>query len=140
MPYLIDTCALSEFTKPRPSTLVEAWFADLEDGTEYVSVLTFGEIEKGIARLKTTRQRAVLERWCSALRDRFGDRVLPVDDAVAREWGRMAARAELAGRPIPVVDGLIAATAIVHGLSVVTRNSSDMARTGAPIVDPWQPR
>ncbi len=138
MAYLIDTCALSEFTKPHPSPKVEAWFSQLVEGAEFVSVLTIGEIEKGIIKLRPSRRRATFEGWFAELRDRFTDRVLSVDEPVAIEWGRICARAELAGKPVPVVDAMIAATAIVHGLSVVTRNSSDIARTGAPIIDPWQ--
>lgn len=139
MAYLIDTCGLSEFTKPRPAPSVDEWFAGVPSGADFVSVLTLGELEKGIAELGTTRRRAALERWFAELRDRFADRVLPVDEPVAREWGRIAARAEISGKPIPVVDALIAATAIVHGLSLVTRNTADVARTGAAIIDPWQP-
>jgi predicted nucleic acid-binding protein len=139
MAYLIDTCALSEFTKPKPSPVVDAWFAKVPDAADYVSVLTLGEIEKGIAKLGDTRRRASLEGWFSELRERFAGRILPIDDAVALEWGRISARADVAGRPIPVVDALIGATAIVHGLALVTRNTSDIARTGAPIVDPWAP-
>jgi len=138
--YLIDACALSEFTKPRPSEAVDEWFASLPDGADFVSVLSLGEIEKGIARLANSRRRSSLERWFTELRGRLGDRVLSVDEPVALEWGRIAARAEAAGHAVPVIDALIAATAIVHGLSVVTRNTSDMARTGAPIVDPWEPQ
>lgn len=138
MAYLIDTCALSEFTKPRPSPTVVAWFTALVDGTEFVSALTLGELEKGVSKLRPSRRRATFEGWLAEIRERFTDRVLPVDAPVAIEWGRMSARAELAGKPLPVVDGLIAATAIVHGLSVVTRNTADMARTGARIVDPWR--
>ena len=139
MAYLIDTCALSEFTKPRPSPSVDKWFASIPDGVDYVSALTLGELEEGIARLGTRQRRISLERWFAELRDRFAGRVLPIDEPVALEWGRLAARAEIAGRPIPVVDALIAATAIVHGLSLVTRNTSDVARTGAPVSDPWKP-
>ena len=139
MAYLIDTCALSEFTKPKPSTNVDRWFASIPSGADFVSVLTLGELEKGVAKLATSKRRAALQRWFAELRDRFAARVIPVDEAVALEWGRISARGELAGRPLPSIDALIAATAIVHGLSVVTRNSSDIARTGAPIVDPWEP-
>jgi toxin FitB len=135
--YLLDTCALSEFTKPRPSPSVDAWFAQLTDGTDFVSVLTLGELEKGIAKLASSRRRASLEMWFADLRDRFTGRILVVDEPVALEGGRIAARGEAAGHPIPSIDALIAATAIVHGLAVVTRNTSDIARTGAPIVDPW---
>ncbi len=138
MAYLVDTCALSEFTRPRPSPAVDAWFAALPAGADFVSVLTIGELEKGIARLPASRRRTSLERWFAQLGDRLAGRVLPVDEPVAREWGRMSARNEAAGTPVPVVDGLIAVTAIVHGLTLVTRNTADRARTGAAIVDPWQ--
>lgn len=138
MAYLIDTCAFSEFTKPKPSAAVDAWFAALPDGVDFASVLTLGELEKGIARLGTTRRRSALEKWFAALRDRLGERVLPVDEPVALEWGRIAARGEAQGAPIPVIDALLAATATVHGLSIVTRNTADLARTGVAIIDPWQ--
>lgn len=138
MSYLLDTCALSEFTKPKPSAHVDAWFSGIPEGADFVSVLTLGELEKGIAKLETTRRRAGLERWFAQLRDRFEGRILVVDEPVALEWGRLCARADIGGRPVPAIDALIAATAIVHGLAVVTRNSSDIARTGAPLIDPWQ--
>ena len=137
MSYLIDTCALSEFTKPKPSPNVDRWFASVPDGADFVSVLTLGEIEKGITKLALTKRRATLERWFAELRDRFAGRVLLVDEPVTLEWGRISARGDKIGQPIPVVDALIAATAIVHGLGVVTRNGSDISRTGAPIIDPW---
>jgi predicted nucleic acid-binding protein len=135
--YLLDTCALSEFTKPKPSATVDAWFAQVPDGADFVSVLTLGELEKGIAKLTPSRRRTSLARWFADLRHRFSGRILLVDEPTALEWGRIAARGELAGTPVPSIDALIAATAIVHGLAVVTRNSSDIARTGAPIIDPW---
>lgn len=137
MAYLIDTCALSEFTKPRPSPEVDRWFAAMPEGSDYVSVLTLGEIERGIARLASSKRRASLEAWFAQLRSRLQQRTLDVDAPIALEWGRLSARAEARGHRVPSVDALIAATAIVHGLSVVTRNGSDIARTGAPIVDPW---
>lgn len=137
MAYLLDTCALSEFTKPKPSLSVDAWFAKIPEGADFVSVLTLGELEKGIAKLATSRRRASLEKWFGDLRDRFDGRILVVDEPVALEWGRITARGELAGSSLPSIDALIAATAIVHGLAVVTRNTSDIARTGAPIIDPW---
>jgi predicted nucleic acid-binding protein len=139
MSYLIDTCALSEFTKPRPAASVDRWFASVPDDATFVSVLTLGELEKGIHRLASSRRRSTLERWFSDLRGRFEGRVLGVDDTIALEWGRISARCEASGKPIPVVDALLAATAIVHGLDIVTRNTSDIARAGAPIIDPWQP-
>jgi len=120
-----------------PSASVDAWFAQVPDGTDFVSVLTLGELEKGIAKLTTSRRRASLEKWFGDLRDRFSGRILLIDEPVSLEWGRIAARGELAGSPVPSIDALLAATAIVHGLAVVTRNTSDIAKTGAPIIDPW---
>ena len=137
MAYLLDTCALSEFTRPKPSAAVDAWFAGMPEGADFVSVLTLGELERGIVRLTTSRRRTALERWFAELRDRLEGRILPVDEPVALEWGRLAARCEAKGQPLPVTDGLIAATAIVHGLSIVSRNTADLVRTGAPIIDPW---
>ena len=95
-------------------------------------------MEKGIAKLSTSRRRSTLERWFADVRDRLAGRILAIEEPIALEWGRVAARCERDGQPIPVIDALLGATAIVHGLSVVTRNSSDIARTGAPIIDPWQ--
>lgn len=137
MAYLIDTCALSEFTKPKPAANVDAWFAAMPEGADFVSVLSLGEIEKGIAKLGRSKRRTSLERWFTDLHDRFVDRVLAIDAPTALEWGRIAARCETEGEPVPVIDALLGATAIVHGLAVVTRNTSDIARTGASIVDPW---
>lgn len=138
MAYLIDTCALSEFTKPKPAKSVDEWFAAMPEGADHVSVLTLGELEKGIAKLRTSRRRSTLERWFGDLRDRFADRIISIDEPIALEWGRIAARCEADGQPIPVVDALLGATAIVHGLTIVTRNTSDVARSGAPMIDPWQ--
>lgn len=137
MSYLLDTCVLSEFTKPHPSKAVDRWLAGVSDAAQFVSVLSLGELEKGVSKLSASKRRSALVEWLEALRDRLGDRVLQVDLAVATEWGRISARCEAAGEPIPVIDALLAATAIVHGLRLVTRNTSDIARSGAPTLDPW---
>jgi toxin FitB len=112
--------------------------ASQPDEAQFASVLTLGELEKGVRKLAVGRRRRELERWLRALETRLADRTLAVDAAVALEWGRIAAESEARGRPIPVIDALIAATARVHGLSVVTRNGSDVGATGAAIVDPWE--
>jgi toxin FitB len=134
---LLDTCAISEATKPRPSTAVMSWFAEQDELSLYVSVLTLGELERGIARLDSSARPQQLRKWFERLRRAFQGRVLPVDEPTALEWGRLTAAAEREGKVLPVVDALLGATAIVHGIAVVTRNVSDIARTGAAIVDPW---
>jgi toxin FitB len=137
MGYLLDTCVLSEFTKPRPSAAVERWVSSVPDASQFVSVLTLGELERGVRRLVAGKRRTMLQAWLNEVRARVADRVLPVDLAVASQWAEMVARLEAAGKTVPVIDALIGATAIVHGHSVVTRNGSDIGRTGVTVVDPW---
>jgi toxin FitB len=135
--YLIDTCILSEFTKPHPAGSVDRWVAATAEAAQFVSVLTLGELEKGIHKLPASRRREMLDRWLIELRGRFAGRVIDVNESVALEWGRLSARAEKGGQRIPVIDALLGATALVHDLTVVTRNTSDIARTGAKLLDPW---
>ena len=104
-----------------------------------ISVLTLGEIERGITPLPAGRRRSTLERWLSTdLTQQFQGRILAVDEAVAREWGRLAARAGTSGRILPVIDGLLLATAAVHGLTLATRNEADCAARGVPVFNPWR--
>ena len=135
MSFLVDTCALSELTKQKPSPRVSDWFDAAAPETLFVSVLTLGEIRKGIKRLGAGRRRARITMWLETeLPDWFENRVLPVDAGVADEWGRLAARL----RSLPAIDGLIAATALRHRLAVVTRNESDFAATGVDLLNPWE--
>jgi len=136
--YLLDTCAVSEATKPRPATSVLEWIAEQDELSLHVSVLTIGELHKGIERLESSQRRRQLRTWLGHLTTAFESRILPVDEATAVEWGRLLARAERGGRVIPAIDALLGATAIVHGLAVVTRNTAHVAATGAAIVDPWE--
>jgi predicted nucleic acid-binding protein len=136
--YLLDTCVVSEFVKPRPSAKVVAWLAERPEVATHLSVLTLGEIEKGITRLPSSRRRRELAQWLEQeLRPRFRGRILQVGEEIAVLWGRLHGEAELRGEPLPVVDCLIAATALTHDLTVVTRNISDIARAGARVDDPW---
>jgi toxin FitB len=129
---------LSELTRPRPNVHVVRWF-DAQDATAlFVSVLTLGEIEKGVGLLPGSRKKAALTSWLGTLRSTYAARILPIDTAVASIWGRTAARAERLGRPLGVIDGLIAATAVHHAYSIVTRNVDDFATTGAPILNVWE--
>lgn len=135
MSYLVDTNIISELRKGgRADTRVLHWYESVVDSDLYLSVLVLGEIRQGLerARSRDPGQARALERWLREVRDAFGERVLPVSEAVAEEWGRMNAT-----RPLPVVDGLLAATAKVHGLTLVTRNVADVADTGAKLLDPF---
>ena len=137
MSFLIDTCAVSELVKPRPSREVSEWFDAATPTALYLSVLTLGEIRKGIEKLPDGRRRAKIVAWLTAeLPSWFEGRVLPVDSGVADTWGRLMARA----KSVPAIDGLLAATALHHGFRVVTRNESDFAATGVETVNPWRSR
>lgn len=134
MSFLLDTNVLAELRKPRPRASVAAWFESVDGLQLYLSVLTIGEIQQGVARLRRRdpRQAAVFDAWLGTLRRDFADRLLPVDEAVALAWGGLSA-----GDPLPVIDGLLAATAQVHGLTMVTHNVGDFERTGVPVLDPF---
>lgn len=136
--YLLDTNVVSETIRPRPEARVLDWLAAGEAEALHISVLTLGELEFGLALMAHGTRRTRLERWIRVeLPARFADRVLPVDLRVARVWGRMRADGRVRGRPLPVADGLIVATAQVHGLTLVTRNVSDCGGRGVPTLDPW---
>jgi len=136
--YLLDTNVVSEWARPHPNPGVVRWLADVDEDRVYISVLTFGELRRGVDRLTPGRRRHRLDTWLSEeLADRFVDRVLPMDQDVADVWGRLLAHSESAGRPVGAVDGLIAATAEHHGLEVVTRNVRDFETTGVRLLNPW---
>lgn len=139
MNYLLDTCMISELVRPAPDPRVLEWIDSAEESALYLSVLTIGELEKGIARLPSSARRRKIERWVREdLADRFAGRVLAVDTAVAEKWGQISGASEARGKPLPVIDALIAATGLVHGLVVATRNVSDLERCGAPCLNPWE--
>jgi hypothetical protein len=133
--YLLDTNVLSEARKRQPAVGVTSWIAATPSGQLYVSVLTLGEIAHGIARIQSRgdhHQAAALERWLRDIETGFGDRILPVTRPVAAAWGRRPA-----AQPLPVIDGLIAATAWVHGMTVVTRNIKDFELAGVQVLNPF---
>lgn len=138
MSWLLDTCVLSELVKPKPDAGLVAWVASSDEARLYVSALTLGDLAKGIARLPPGTKRNRLQTWLDRdLAERFSGRILSIDQSVAVRWGVLQALAEKAGRPMPVIDGLIAATAACHDLAVVTRNGGDMASSGIRILNPW---
>lgn len=138
MRYILDTCTISELVRPQPSPAVTDWVDSQQEEHLYLSVLTLGELRKGVERLTDGRRRLRLENWLdSDLKLRFAGRWLPVDEEVAERWGLVTAQAAARGAVLPTTDGLIAATALVHGMTVVTRNATDMAAAGALVLNPW---
>jgi predicted nucleic acid-binding protein len=133
--YLLDTNVISELRKgERADAKVTAWFAGVAEEEIFLSVLTIGEIRRGIesVRRRDPDSAAVLDRWLDQLSESHGDRVVPIDRAIAEEGGRMNVP-----DPLPVVDGLLAATARVLGLTLVTRNVADVEGTGVELLDPF---
>lgn len=136
--FLLDTNVISELVKAKPGPDVTTWIEATDESLLYLSVLTFGEIRKGIAALPNASRRVSLEAWLDRdLLLRFAERILPVDQGVADRWGRIAAIALARKSPLPVIDGLLAATALQHNLTFVTRNTKDVAATGVPVFNPW---
>ncbi len=136
--YLLDTNAISEWMKPLPDPGLMDWSHATDEDLLYLSAVTIGEVRRGVERLPDGRRKARLTAWLAEdIIDRFGKRLLPVDAAVAQAWGRMRARADRQGQAVDPIDGLIAATAESHGLTVVTRNRKDFANTGVPVISPW---
>ena len=135
MSYLLDTNVLSELRRKVPDAGVVEWFAHRPASTLYLSVLTLGELRKGIAGIADVVRRMTLSDWLETeLPVFFAGRILAVDAQVADRWGRLVATA---GRPLPAIESLLGATAAQHGLSMVTRNSRDFAGLGLEVVNPW---
>ncbi|MEU0876672.1 type II toxin-antitoxin system VapC family toxin [Nocardia brasiliensis] len=136
--YLLDTNAVSEWIKPRPDPALMTWLHDEDEDRMFLSVITIGEIRRGVDRMSDGRRKVRLTTWLSdEVVDRFDKRLLPVDLGVSQAWGRIRARAEAVGRRVDPIDALIAATAEAHGLAVVTRNRKDFRGAGVPLVCPW---
>lgn len=138
MKVLLDTCVLSELHRSGGEPCVRQSVESFVDSDLYMSVLTVGEIIKGIALLVPGKKKQDLQRWIQGLEQRYSDRILPVDRDVSRIWGEVTGRARTQGITLPVVDGLIAATALRHGLHLMTRNTSDFATTGVLLINPWE--
>lgn len=139
MSVLLDTCVLSELRHAKGNRRVKTAVNALPDDALFLSVITLGEIAKGVARLQSGDRKTQLSQWLQSLRQHHDQRILPVDAPVALLWGELTAQAQQDGVVLGACDGLIAATAIQHGLQVMTRNVADFAPTGARILDPWAP-
>lgn len=138
MSYLADTNAVSEFKKKTPNQNVLDWFAAQTEESLFLSVITIGEIEKGIAKILDPGGKAGYETWLNNLIVRFDQRILPISIKVARRWGELYGMLQRTGRVLPNWDSLIAATALEYDLTIVTRNQSDFAQTGVKILNIWE--
>lgn len=136
MGYLLDTNVVAELRKRTPDPHVLAWYEKVQGSQLFLSALTIGEIRMGVerARRKDPVKAAALETWLTRLTDAYGDRVVPVDSAIADTWARLPVR-----DPLPVIDGLLAATAAVRNWTLVTRNITDVQHCGIPVLNPFDP-
>lgn len=134
MPYLLDTCVISELRKLACNAGVATWMSRVDADEAFLSVITIGEIRRGIElhRAKDPQSAGTLERWLLGLESHYAPRILPITAAIADRWGRLSLH-----QPLPVSDGLIAATGLEHGLTIVTRNVDDFARSGANTLNPF---
>jgi len=135
--FLLDTNIVSELTRVKPEQNVVHWFSSVDESGLYLSVLTIGEIRKGLTALPKARKRLDLEKWFNDLKYRFAGRIISVDETVAEQWGILSSAARKQGKPLSVIDGLLAATAVNHNLTLVTRNVNDFAIDKLSILNPW---
>jgi predicted nucleic acid-binding protein len=139
MTFLLDTCVISELVAKQPNLRVVQWVDSIDEGKLFLSVITVGEIKRGIERLADSSRKSALAEWLEGdLLIRFTDRILPIDVQVMLVWGQLIADLEKQGRRMPAIDSLIAATCLQGGLDLVTRNESDFAHSGVTVVNPWE--
>jgi predicted nucleic acid-binding protein len=137
--FLLDTNCVSELVRAMPEPRVIEWMDATDEDLLYLSVLTLGEIRKGVAGLAQSKRRTHLETWLEVdLQARFSGRILPIDFAIADRWGLLAAESKRKGKALSVIDGLLAATALHHNLTVVSRNGSDFPTTQVQVLNPWE--
>jgi hypothetical protein len=138
MKYLLDTCVISEFTQKKPSAQLIDWLSTKDEDDLYISVLTIGELQQGISKLVDSKRKLSLQHWLDQdVSHRFDGRILSIDKAIIDRWGRLRGTALRKGRTFPVIDSMLAATALTHGLTIVTRNVEDISDTGVAIRNPW---
>ncbi len=139
MKYLLDTCVISEIIRPKPAIKVSQWLKKEDENNFYISVLTIGELHKGIEKLDESTRKEELHNWVeNDLKERFWTRIIDIDLQTAVVWGKIQGMTERVGKPMPAMDSLIAATAIAHHLTVVSRNTSDMKESGVALFNPWE--
>jgi toxin FitB len=134
----LDTCVICEIIRPKPDENVISWIQGKNEGSLYLSVLTFGEIEKGIEKALDPVRKRKLQLWVEQdLKQRFENRIIPVDWEISCQWGVIQGQAELAGKSMPVIDGLIAVSGLVYNCIVVTRNITGMKQSSVELFNPW---
>jgi toxin FitB len=140
MNWLIDTCVISELVRPSPDKKVVEWIDSQDEDRLFLSVITFGELEKGISMLDVKApRRAKLENWVKEeLTRRFEGRIIPIDFEISLRWGKIVAESKREGKLTSTIDSLLAATALQHGLSLVTRNTVDFAFANLEVFNPWK--
>jgi len=139
MKYLLDTCVVSELVAKQPNPRVLEWIDSVDQDGVYLSVITIGELTKGIEKLPNSKRKQELSDWMeNELLVRFQDKVIALGVDILVHWGTMVARLEAKGRTLPAMDSLIAASALEKGLTLVTRNEADFDGTGVEIVNPWK--
>ncbi len=139
MNYLLDTCAISELVKKKPNPGLIRWIDSCDEQSLFLSVITLGELQKGFSKLSDEDRVKQLEAWVDGdLSQRFANRILPIDQEVMQIWGRLQGESEKRGVKLPIMDSLIAATAVVRQLVVVTRNVTDLERCQALVHNPWE--
>lgn len=138
MRYLLDTCVISEFTKPQPAPAVIQWLAAQDEFSLTLCTPTIYELKRGIERLEAGKRKTFLQQWLeNNVIKRFEQRIYNIDAHVALCCGEMQSKLESIGKPMPIVDSLIAATAIFHDLILVTRNTKDFEISGVNLLNPW---
>ena len=139
MNYLLDTNVISELVTRQPDANVIRWIESIAPQNVYLSVITVGELKKGIEKLPDSRRKTALEAWLSHdLLVRFQDHLLPLDTPIMLAWGALVARMEAIGKPMPAIDSLIAATTLHHSLTLATRNTGDFEHAEIMLLNPWE--
>ncbi|MFO7738420.1 MAG: type II toxin-antitoxin system VapC family toxin [Desulfatiglandaceae bacterium] len=138
MNYLLDTCVISELVKPSPNKKVVDWLNEVSSKALFLSVITIGELKKGLTKLPDSKKKERLTLWLNMLLNEYQERILPVDLMVAENWGILQGNAEMAGTPMSSIDSLLAATTYTHNLALVTRNEGDFVPGITPIINPWK--
>lgn len=138
MNYLLDTCVISELVRPTPNEAVINWMSQIPNERLFLSVITIGEIRKGITKLPESNKKNQLTNWLNTLLEDYQARIYPINLTVAENWGIIQGKADNNGTPVASVDSLIAAVAQTYNLIVVTRNENDFASTNVTILNPWK--